>query len=264
MRVTGGTDPGDTETTTIRHSSGSITLQNVQVGGNFNIYLDGLPEAAPRVRNPFEEGRRLQEEGKHLDAIREFEKAFATAEDDRQRAALHIIIGVSISLSDRSKLGEAEGHLRQALAIAEELGGKEAQASSLCTLGVVYILRGDLDRAEEYHQRALAIHEEIDDRRGQARQLGNLGIVYRQRGDLPRAEEHYLKALTIQQEIGDNLGQAIKFGDLGFLAEQRGDIPKARELLTQAQELFREIGANDEGPEIVRRALERLGGPEKP
>ena len=66
----------------------------------------------PAVRDPYGRGIRLQEAGCHEDAIREFEKAFAAAPDERARASIHIQIG--ISLMSLSRLTEAEGHFREA------------------------------------------------------------------------------------------------------------------------------------------------------
>jgi len=70
---------------------------------------------------------------------------------------------------------------------------------------------------------------------------------------------YFRKALDIDEEIGDRLGQANQLRRLGLVASQRGQARKARQLLNQAKALYEDIGAGGQGPEIVRRALERLG-----
>ena len=158
----------------------------------------------------------------------------------------------------RGALNKAEEHHKMALALDEEIGDKLGQAQDLGNLGLVYRRRGDLDRAEEHHRKSLSLHEEIGDKQGQANQLGNLGNVYAKRGDLDRAEEHHRRALVIEEEIGDKLGQANSLGNLGLVVAQRGDNGKARDLLQQATALYEASGAGGEGPEIVRKSLQRL------
>jgi hypothetical protein len=65
------------------------------VHGTLNYYADGLPQAAPEVRDHFEEGQRLQKAFKHEQAIPEFHATLATADTDARRGALHLYIGVS-------------------------------------------------------------------------------------------------------------------------------------------------------------------------
>jgi len=225
---------------TVRAGDRAVTLKDVNVAGDLNIYLDGLPEAKPEVRDPFEEGRRLQNAEQHEAAIAEFEKAFAAAKNDSQRCALHILIGNS--LAALSRLPEAEGHYRQALAGAEKADDEEGQAAALGNLGLVYAARGQLDKAEEHLMKALAIHEEIGDRLGQGQDLGNLGTVYGRRGQLAQAEEHHRRALAIDEEIGGRLGQAEDLANLGTVYAERGELDKAEEHHKKALAIFEETG----------------------
>ncbi len=210
---------------TVRAADRVVTLQNVQVGGDLNIYVDGLPQARPQVRNHFDEGRRLQREEQHLAAIREFESAFAAAEDDSQRCALYILIGNSFSRLSRPV--EAEAHFLQAQAIAEHASDERARAAAVGNLGIVYLGRGELDKAEDHLSKALAIDEGIGDRLGEALGLGNLGILYQQRGESDKAQDLFKRSLAIAKQLGDPPGQASQLGNLGIVCGQRGDLRSA-------------------------------------
>ena len=133
--------------------------------GDLNVYVDGLPEAEkPEVRDHFREGERLQDAERHREAIEEYEKAFAAAEDDSQRAALHILIGNSyLRLSE---LQEAERHYRQAFTAAQQSADKKAQAVAVGNLGLVLRYRGDFHGAAKQHEAALTLHREIGNRIG--------------------------------------------------------------------------------------------------
>ena len=85
----------------------------VQAGANVNFYQGEFAASQdPEASDAYAEGVRLQDEEKHLEAISEFERAFSAARDHRNRAALHVQIG--ISFLKISRLTEAEGHFRQA------------------------------------------------------------------------------------------------------------------------------------------------------
>lgn len=291
--------PGTNNSVTVRAADRVVTLQNVQVGGDLNIYVDDLPQAKPEVRGHFQEGHRLSREERHEAAVLEFEKAFAAAENDSQRCALHILIGNSYCKLGRAP--EAEGHYRHALdaaaragdqkgranalgnlgivhesrresdkaeeyhrsalAVFQEIGDPVGQAQALCNLGFVYTDRGEFDRAEEHSKRALALFEGMGNLVGQAHALSGLGLIYLRRGELGKAEEFFKRALDIAEGMGEKLGQAILLSNLALVAERRAEPGKARYLLAGAKALYEALGTEGEGPENVRRALERLGPP---
>lgn len=56
-------------------------------------WTDGLPQAPPKIRDPFEEGQKLEKEYKYRDAIKHYEACFQPETTASHRAALHILIG---------------------------------------------------------------------------------------------------------------------------------------------------------------------------
>ena len=224
-----------------------------------NYYADGLPQAAPEVRNHFREGQRLQEAHEHDKAIAEFEAALSTADTDSRRGALHLHIGVSHYLSRR--LPQAEGSSTEALRLFRAAADEEGQATALGNLGVVYAMGGDPDRAEEHLQQAVQIFRRIDSPSGEAWALTILGLIYLAwRRDLDKAQHHQQQAFELSRRIDNVGGQALALTGLGLVAGQRG---RPEEALA----LYERLGAGGEAPDAVRAALRRLeaaGGEEKP
>jgi tetratricopeptide (TPR) repeat protein len=227
-----------------------------QPGATVNVYYDGLPQAKAAVRDPFEEGERLQGADQHEAAIAQFENAFAAAEDDSQRCALHIFVGNS--LFHLSRLAEAEGRYREALHAAQRVNDSHGQAAALGGLGNVYAVRGDPRNAEAHYRMGLEIDTRIENRPGQATALGNLGNVYAEAGDLDKAEGYYKQALQMDRDIDNPLGQAKHLVNLGNIYAERGrpsDFRKAEKYLSQGLALY----TNLESPRGQLAALGNLG-----
>lgn len=109
---------GDMRTTADRSGVAVAARQQAptiiaQAGANVNFYQGEFQRSQdPEASDAYAEGVRFQEEERHREAIRAFERAFAAARDPRNRANLHLLIG--ISLLRLSRTTEAEGHFREA------------------------------------------------------------------------------------------------------------------------------------------------------
>lgn len=91
----------------------------VSVNTNVSLRTQALETSeVSAVRDAYRGGVNAKADGRHEEAIREFERAFAATVDERSRASLHIEIGTSqMSLS---RLAEAEGHFREAADALEQ------------------------------------------------------------------------------------------------------------------------------------------------
>ncbi len=236
------TDATEQPTIIVGRSGGPTIVVHIQPSAtaNFIFYVDGLPSALAPTRDHFIEGERLQEADRHDEAIKEFQTAFASADTNGQRGALHALMGISQIILGR--LAQAEGSFREALRLFQSAQDNEGQGAALGNLGIVYADRGELDRAEDHYRQALKIHREIGNRLGEARQLGNLGNVYEDRGDLEKAEEHHKQALEIDRDIGNRLGEAQDLGNLGIVYADCGELDRAEDYYKQALKIHREIG----------------------
>lgn len=206
-------------------------------------HLDGLPEAPPKIRDPFLEGRKLQREYKYQEAIQQYQACLQPETTPSQRAALHILIGnCFLGLSE---LEEAEGHYREAETAAREAGDKEGLAAALGNIGLIYHTRGELDKALDYHQQSLKIHREIGQKEGEASALGNIGIVHGIKRELDKALDFFQQALKINRDIGRKEGEASDLGNIGLIYQHKGELDKALEYHQQSLKIEREIGRKE-------------------
>ena len=73
--------------------------------------------------------------------------------------------------------------------IALELGDRQAEASAIHQLGIIFQNMGDYERARESFDQALMIARELGDRRAEASAIHQLGIIFQDIGDYGRARE---------------------------------------------------------------------------
>jgi len=90
-------------------------------------------------------------------------------------------------------------------------------------LGLVHLLRRELDRAAQCHRQHLTLDRETGDRVGMSVALNNLGEVARMRGDYDQARECYQQALAISNETGDAEGHASAVINLGVVYVAQGE-----------------------------------------
>lgn len=182
----------------------------------------------------------LQRRGQHTQALDYLFAAFQPAMPAAARAELHALI--ANAFQSVSRLPEAEGHYRQALAAAETAQDDHARANALFGLGLVSDERGALDKAERHYNTALDIHQRSGNRLGQANAIGMLGTIYGKTGDLDRAEQNCRKALHMFEGLGDRVGQANQLGNLGILYHLRGSLEQAEHYHQQALQISGQTG----------------------
>lgn len=125
--------------------------------------------------------------------------ALGLAERSKDRRALaqaHNILGV---------LGAsgARAHLETSVALARELGDREAYAAALNNLALAMKDAGDLDRAQALTEQALAECEALGDRHRIAALHNNLADVLRAQGRGEESMRHLKRAVRLFSEIGE-------------------------------------------------------------
>jgi len=220
----------------IQHFHGSVTIINLP------RYADHLPDVA--LEGPpesYKEGERLEAAGDHDGAVTQYEKAFAAAQDDYNRSVLHIRI--ARNLAELNRPAEAEGHLLQALDLAQRASEPKLEAFALWNLGLGHRQQGCLEEAETCITQALETYERLGELEGQAFCLGDLANLHRQRGDpghVAKAEDLYRRALKIYEDLGYRWGRAATLHNLGLLYDSRTDpgrAEKAEECYLAASQL---------------------------
>jgi hydrogenase-4 transcriptional activator len=149
------------------------------------------------------------------------------------------------------------GH--EALALAENIGDRQAQCESCLLLAESYLRSEQLDKCIELLKR---VSEEATESAadvgiiGEAERLN--GLVALNQGDATLAAQHFGRSLSIFEILGDRHRGAIACEALGA-AYARTAPKRAGEKLASALQTFRELGAD---PDVARveRSLAELDG----
>jgi len=118
--------------------------------------------------------------------------------DKRALAQVHNILGVLGAAGPGAK-----AHLETSVALAQELGDREAHVAALNNLALAHRRAGDLDRARELTQQALAECESLGDRHRSAALHNNLADIFRAQGNEAEAMRHLKRAVRLFSEIGE-------------------------------------------------------------
>jgi CHAT domain-containing protein/Tfp pilus assembly protein PilF len=160
---------------------------------------------------------------------------FVRAELFRQRAA---------AFTAHQDLSSAAKYYGDVLLECRNLGSQTMiEASTLLSLAVIELKRGDYDSAEEHLRRAMVI--------GQAKApasiqtlltVVNLAVLYQDQGQLAKAQQYYFKALDNEEKNFPNSTYLEgTLNDLAVLFDQQGDLARAeayhRRALSIAQHL---------------------------
>jgi len=212
---------------------------------------------AERLRNLLREQSRrenlakaaeLAKADRHREAIEHLEACLGPELVASDRAAIYLLMGNAYLATGQPV--QAEAAYRKSLAAAEAIAltreKKEARATALGNLGVVFRQKGELEKAMEHYQKTLEIHKEIGHRLGEASDLGDLGIVFGQKDDLDKALENFRKALDINRDIGNRLGEAAALNNLANVLRLKGNLKGALIYYEDALGLFRTIRAERE------------------
>jgi DNA-binding SARP family transcriptional activator len=193
-----------------------------------------------------------------------------------------------------ARLGDEEafGHLRQALAIRQELGDAIGEAQTAIALGDLYLrMQGPGEAARENLQRAADLLQTMDQPSMRGSALNNLGEVYFGLGNLEAAADCYAQARDILHEFGlwgeghalhnlgrvylrlnrlddaesslmeavrmhratgDLAGEAIALTHIGQMHRDAGHLAEARESWTRALAIYTQIDERVEATEVGR------------
>jgi len=151
-------------------------------------------------------------------------------------SALTALGGLAYWQEDLPATGAA---YEEALAIAQELGDRRAEAEGLYNMSFVPAYKGDFDRAVAILRDGRTLFEELGVRRGVADTVWLMAIVARLEGDNRTARARAEESLRIHREIGDRFGMTDALHVLGRIALADGD-------LATAGNSFLEALANDE------------------
>jgi DNA-binding SARP family transcriptional activator/tetratricopeptide (TPR) repeat protein len=129
-----------------------------------------------------------------------------------------------------------------ALASAQRLGDREAQALVHRSLGHASTQVGSYQDAVHHYEQALDFYRQLGDREGQARVLLGLGFIHDRQGQYRDALAHCLQALDVYKTLGDRARQASILNNIGWCHVRLGSYQDALAYCQQALNLHQEIG----------------------
>ncbi len=210
--------------------------------------LETLEKLAQTLADKQRQAEVALRQASYSEAIGNYSQAIASAKaaiefaqlDKNRQAEGHWRWGYA--LWRRGEYQAARPQLKQALALAQEVGARRIEADSLNDLGVISGIQGESAKAKTYMERALDIRREIGDRQGESTALNNLGIVAYYLGNQDEALAITRQSLHICREIGDRRGSALALGNLGEYAAESGDYATAKVCQEQSLSIRCEIG----------------------
>jgi tetratricopeptide (TPR) repeat protein len=128
-----------------------------------------------------------------------------------------------------SQFEEAESCARRALELARAAGDRVVEGHALNRLATILKSAGDNDAAQEHYEQLLATGVDADDAGAEAHARGGLGNIAFARGELMEAHLQYGRALELWETLGDDSGQAAAHGNLGNVLYQLSRFEEARE-----------------------------------
>jgi tetratricopeptide (TPR) repeat protein len=159
------------------------------------------------------------------------------------------------SLGDAcSRLGcfdEAHTDLGQALGLFHEVGDHIGEARAHQALSWLLDRQGRPEQALSHDQVALRLYEDTGHRKGQANALNAIGWLLAQLGDHQQALDYCMKALNLHRELGNRRGEAATWDSLGYARHHIGQHAKAISCYRRALGLFRDLGDRYNQAEIL-------------
>jgi tetratricopeptide (TPR) repeat protein len=131
---------------------------------------------------------------------------------------------------------------RTALAAAQRLGDKNAQACVLRASGGLCLRLACHGRAREHFRQALQLYRELDDPVGQASAHGSVSMTFALQGRYREALSHSERALELSRFAEDPFMHATMLNKVGWHAAHLGEYQRALASCEQALDLFQNLG----------------------
>ncbi len=199
-----------------------------EIGAEYRAHLQwgrlarqqgALATAGDQFRAAYDLAQRLEDDAAIADALRDWGAVFfemgnydaaldhyqrglavCPADDPWALASLHHgLSGVYHYLAD---FPAALEHGRQALALRRKTGDRRLEASSLYSLGLIYLDSGDPEAARQTMAQVCAMAQAIGDKRIEGYGYVFLGLTLEHLRQFAAAREAYAKGLALRREVG--------------------------------------------------------------
>ncbi len=179
-------------------------------------------------------GNLLIQQSRFIEACQTFEKALKLSPGrDQTRASALISLGYAENNCGRSQ--SAIGHLREALALSEEIKSPQLELLALRDLGDTYAQLGNFVSAQLMLRRALAILETSPVARVQyAATLVSLGLVYGAEKNYVQAEDLFVRALKMYDDKAADPRSAVALQNVAMIRVQQKRFSEAADFANRA------------------------------
>ncbi|MGJ6962933.1 BTAD domain-containing putative transcriptional regulator [Streptosporangium sp. G11] len=167
--------------------------------------------------------------------------AAAHAERDR-RAMASAFLNLAHAYHCLARYNRSIAYLNRAIALSNETGWTQGEASALSNLSTTFIFVGLPDEATRPLSRALELHDRLGSEQARAKILNNLANACRQSGRLHEGLDHAVQALTLIRETSAPRAEAVAMTTIGELHHQLGHLGASADHLTTALARHRELG----------------------
>lgn len=154
----------------------------------------------------------------------------------RARASIALQLGIYMDAND--KPDEALLYAREALAIFQQLGIKDAVAACYNNIGTYNYTLTRYDSAIAYFRKSLSLYEELGITKEVAKLMGNVALCQEAMGDYAGALEVYFKALKMCETIGNKEGMAVAYNQIAINYSRQKDFRKALEFYQKSLDTF--------------------------
>ncbi|MEM6334346.1 MAG: tetratricopeptide repeat protein [Planctomycetota bacterium] len=159
----------------------------------------------------------------------------SSSQSHDQSVDLDSLLAQAEELAHQGKITEAELHFSMALQ-------KSPSPPVITRFGNFLCMLGRYEQARSLYERNLRTAVQKEDRALESESLGNLGLIFMMRGDLDEAESHFFAALSIDRDLGRLESQSIGLANLGLVAKHRGQLQEAVNLYQEAYSIDLKLG----------------------
>ena len=179
-----------------------------------------------------------------VEALREALDLSRDAKSRVEQAVAAMMLGLALLIVDPQDLEAPQSCFMESLRLFKEEGAGWGEAFMVGYLGLIPLLRGELDRAAQAFEQSLRIaQDESDDRVPLHQAHYSLGLVAQLRGQHELAERHFSDGLRLTHELGDLVNAGYFLKGLGQTAGILGHHERAARLLGAAEAALEGTGS---------------------
>ena len=200
----------------------------------------------------------------HMGRYEDAEPMLISVLEERRRllgpedpAVADAIEELGLNQFDQGEFDVAEQHLREALALRQNIFGEQPHpdvAENLNNLALLLMESGRFDESEALYRRAMTMYRALygEKHPSLAQGLNNLGLLFRAQGKLDEAAVSYREALAMNIALFGEVHPEVARveGNLAFISYEAGNLPEAIALNREALAIQQQV-LGSEHPEVA-------------